>query len=96
MSNQGRSALGTNVINRVRHTVDGGVLKLCYVAFPSECYLSLEKIQAFYPLRPDSSDLVGYVEKDGEPGFSNDENVYLNDSIQDGMVVFLKDGCNNW
>lgn len=39
--------------------------------------------------------LIGYVEKDGQPGLtSNNERIYVNDTIEAGVTVLI--GCSNW
>ena len=43
---------------------------------------------------PPAGGLIGYVEMDGESGFTEEEEVHLNDTIEAGVTVYLQ--CSNW
>jgi hypothetical protein len=60
------------------------------------CALSLASILQEVALDFDESGLVGYVEHDGEEGFSENEKVYTTNIIKSGTTVHLIDNCNTW
>ena len=71
--------------------------RICiYVFSLLGCILSLEAILKSFPLKTNGSDIIGYVEKDGVPGFSINETISVDDSLEEGLIVQMKDGCNNW
>ena len=39
--------------------------------------------------------LIGYIEKDNQPGITdNEEKIYIGSTVEAGVVVMV--GCSNW
>ena len=58
-----------------------------------ECVLRKDAL----PKEIDSTkiDWLGWIEKDGKPGWSSEkESVFINDAIEEGVVIHMN--CNNW
>ena len=39
---------------------------------------------------------IGYVDMDGQEGVSENEKVYIGDTLANDVVLILDDSCNNW
>ena len=61
----------------------------------AECTVTIEQMKQFFP-DVEPSELIGYIDENGNGEFEDDESVIIGDEVEDGVIVFIKDLCHNW
>lgn len=59
-----------------------------------ECTVTVEQMKQFFP-DIEESELIGYIDKNGNGEFEDDERVIAGDEVEDGVIVLIKDLCHN-
>ena len=58
-----------------------------------QCVITFDDIEGF--TAEEGEDLIGYVDKDGNSEYTEDEEVNNGDTIDDGVIVIIADKCHN-
>ena len=63
--------------------------------FNSVCIFNTEAyIAALGEVPSGDTTVIGHIETDGVAGFTEEEQVHLGDSIEEGVTVYMQ--CSNW
>lgn len=59
-----------------------------------ECAVTVEQMTLYFP-DVEQSDLIGYIDKNSNGEYEEDEEVNIGDEVEDGVVILIKDLCHN-